>query len=238
MEAGAHELTAAYALDALDREEREAYEEHLAGCERCQAELAALWETTEALAVAASGPEPGAALRERILAAARAEPHVVVPLQARRSRAVPVLAATAALAAVVALAVGLWAAGVSSELDEARSALERERATAAVLADSDARSVPLQAGRGRLVVASDGQAVVVLAGLEPAPEGRTYQLWIVPGGDIAAATSGGLFGGAEPTDVALLEGRVADGDLVAVTVEQAGGSEAPTSDPIVASEPV
>jgi anti-sigma factor RsiW len=238
MEAGAHELTAAYALDALDAAEREAYERHLADCERCQEELATMWETTEALAVAATGPEPRTELRERILSAARAEPHVVMPLVPRRSRAVPVLAAAAALAAVVALAVGLWGAGLSSDLDEARSALARERATAAVLADPGARTVSLQAGDGRLVVASDGRAVVVLDELEPAPAGKTYQLWIVPDGDIARAVSGGLLAGEEATDVALVDGTVGDGDLVAVTVEDAGGVSAPTTDPIVASEPV
>src|SRR4029079_6175388 len=68
MEAGIHELTAGYALDALDPDERRAYEAHLAGCERCQQELASFWESTEALAVAASGPAPSPALRERILA--------------------------------------------------------------------------------------------------------------------------------------------------------------------------
>jgi anti-sigma factor RsiW len=238
MEAGAHELTAAYALDALDAEEREAYERHLAGCERCQGELATMWETTEALAVAATGAEPRPELREQILSAARAEPHVVVPLVPRRSRAVPVLAAAAGIAAVIALAVGLWGVGVSSDLDEARSALERERATAAVLADPEARSVALEVGDGRVVVASNGRAVVVLDALGPAPEGKTYQLWIAPAGDIAAASSGGLFAGEDAADGTLVEGTVADGDLVAVTVEDEGGVAAPTTDPIVASEPV
>ncbi len=40
-----HELSAAYALDALDSDERESYEAHLAGCEDCQRELATLSET-------------------------------------------------------------------------------------------------------------------------------------------------------------------------------------------------
>jgi anti-sigma factor RsiW len=36
MEARAHGLTVAYALDALDADERRAYEEHLVDCERCR----------------------------------------------------------------------------------------------------------------------------------------------------------------------------------------------------------
>ena len=109
MEAGIHELTAGYALDALDPDERSAYEAHLAGCEQCQHELASFWETTEALAVAASGPAPSPGLRERILEDVRAEPpQNVVPFEPRRRRIAPVLGAVAAVAAVAALALGLW----------------------------------------------------------------------------------------------------------------------------------
>jgi anti-sigma factor RsiW len=40
MEADLHDLTAAYALDALDPDEAREYEAHLARCERCRAERA------------------------------------------------------------------------------------------------------------------------------------------------------------------------------------------------------
>ena len=103
------------------------------------------------------------------------------------------LGAAAAVAAVVALAVGLWASSLSSDLDEARAALERERAAAAVLADPAARSVALEAGEGRLVVAADGRAVLVLDGLGPAPAGKTYEIWIIEG---EAPAPAGVFPGA------------------------------------------
>jgi anti-sigma factor RsiW len=239
MEAGIHELTAGYALDALDSDERSAYEEHLAGCEHCQRELASFWTTTEALAVAASGPEPSTALRERILANVRAEPpQNVVAFEPRRRRVAPVLGAVAAVAAVVALGVGLWASDLSSQLDETRAALDRQQAAAQILVDPAAESVALQEGTGRLVVDADGQAVLVLDGLDPAPAGKTYEMWIVPGGDIAAAARAGLFPGNDGTEVVGLEGTVAPGDVVAVTVESAGGVDAPTTPPIVASDPV
>ena len=77
-----HELTAAYALDALEPVEALAYERHLAHCERCQAELAALSAAAGALAFGVDPAEPPAALRERILSEARAERSNVVPLQA------------------------------------------------------------------------------------------------------------------------------------------------------------
>ena len=210
MEAGIHELTAGYALDALDANERAAYEAHLAGCEQCQNELESFWLTTEALAVAASGPAPSDGLRDRILAEARAEPHVVVPFEPRRRRLVPVLATAAAAAAVVALAVGLWAAHLSSQLDDSRSALDRERANAAVLVDPESRTVALQTGTGKLVVDPEGRSVLVLGGLAAAPAGKTYELWIMPGGNVDKAARAGLFPGREGASVVGVDGTVAE----------------------------
>ena len=238
METGIHELTAGYALDALDEDERSAYEAHLADCEHCQQELASFWTTTEGLAVAASGPEPSMALRERILADVRAEPQNLVAFEPRRWRVAPVLGAAAAVAAVVALGIGLWASNLSSELDETRTALARAQAAAQLLVDPAAQTVALQQGTGRLVVDADGQAVLVVEGLEQAPAGKTYELWIVPRGDIAAASPAGLFPGRDGTEVVRLDGTVTAGDVVAVTVEAAAGADAPTTQPIVASDPV
>ena len=112
-----HELTAGYALDALDAEERAAFEAHLGGCARCQEELASFWEATGALAYAAAGPAPRPELRERLLASARAERPNVVPLRPRRW-ALPAAVSVAAVAAVAALALGLWATSLSDDLVE------------------------------------------------------------------------------------------------------------------------
>jgi anti-sigma factor RsiW len=228
METGIHELTAAYALDALEPDERSEYEAHLVACPPCQDELASFGEVTGALAVAASGPAPRPELRERVLAAARAEPQVVIPFEPRRRRATPVLVGVAAVAAVVALGLGLWATMLSSDLDEARSALD-------VLADPDARTVSLQTGSGRLVVDPGGQAVLVLGGLDEAPTGKTYEVWVVEEGTAAPAGLFSTTSEGEPIDV---EGTVDEGDVVAVTIENTGGVGAPTTQPIVASEPV
>jgi len=236
MEAGIHELTAGYALDALDSDERSAYEAHLAGCEQCRQELASFWETTEALAVAASGPAPSPALRERILSDVRAEPpQNVVPFEPRRRRIAPVLGAVAAVAAVAALALGIWGSSLSSDLDDARSALAREREAAAIVADDSSRTVDLASGTGRLVVGQNGRAALVLPDLGQAPAGKTYQAWIIEGDNPISA---GIFPGEDGLDVVLLDGDVADGEVVAVTVEQAGGASTPSLPPIVASDPV
>ena len=197
METGIHQLTAGYALDALDPDERSAYEAHLADCAHCQQELESFWETTEALAVAASGPEPSPALRDRILADVRAEPpQNVVPFEPRRRRVVPVLAAAAAIAAVVALAVGLWASSVSSDLDETRAALERAACGAAILADPDAQTVALAGGHRPARRRGRTGRPCSCSGLDPAPAGKTYEMWIVRRGQtrIAPGSSRGATG--------------------------------------------
>jgi anti-sigma-K factor RskA len=239
MEAGIHELTAGYALDALDADERTAYEAHLAGCEQCRLELGSFWETTEALAVAASGPAPSPALRERILSDVRAEPpQNVVPFEPRRRRVAPVLGAVAAVAAVAALALGIWGASLSSDLDESRAALERQQEAAQILVHPGAQSVALQAGDGRLVVDPDGQAVLVV-NASPVGPSETYEMWIVPQGDINAAEPAGTFSGIEGRlETQLVDGTVEDGDVVAVTIEKSGGVDKPTTQPIVVSDPV
>jgi anti-sigma-K factor RskA len=237
METGIHELTAGYALDALDQDERRAYEAHLAACATCQQELESFWETSEALAVAASGPAPNPGLRDRILADIRAEPRQnVIPFEPRRRRIVPVLGAVAAAAAVVALAVGLWTSSLSSDLDETRSALDRANAAAAVLADPDARSVALSQGSGRLVVDPDGRAVLVVDDLGPAPAGKTYEMWVASEGQDPQRA--GVFPGDEDgRDIVPVDGTVEEGQVVLVTVEDAGGVEAPTTEPILGTQP-
>ncbi len=106
-----HDLTAAYALDALDEDERRAFEEHLDECDACRTELAGLGETVGALALATEGPVPAADLRERIVGSARSEPPKVAALRPHRTRLVAGLAVAAVAALVIGLSVGLSGGG-------------------------------------------------------------------------------------------------------------------------------
>lgn len=65
---------AAYALDALDRDEAAFIERHLADCTRCRAEVATLRETTAMLALAVPQVAPPPAMRSRVLQRALAAP--------------------------------------------------------------------------------------------------------------------------------------------------------------------
>ena len=211
-----HDLTPAYALDAHDEER---YVEHLASCERCREDLAELRDPVGALAYGVQSPAPPPALRERILEAARTERSNVVPIRRRLPVAI---GAVAAVAATVAIALGLWASSVSNELD-------RERALLAILADPDAKAIPLEGANGRVVVTDTGEAALVVSGLATAPEGKTYELWVAEGDKMLPA---GVFDAKHERDVVRLTRPVPPGSGVAVTVEDDGGSDAPTSDPI------
>jgi anti-sigma-K factor RskA len=235
VDAETHELIAGYALDALDDADRARAEELIATSEEAREELRSLTDVAAALATATTGPAPRPELRGRILEAARAEPQNVVSLdERRRSRIVPVLGAAAAVAACAALVAGLWGASVSSDLDEARSALARERAAAAVLAQPVTES-SLTGATGRLVVGQDGRAVLVVSSPPPVPAGKTYQVWVIDGGH---PVSGGLFAPAEGTLAIPVDGKVGEGSVVAVTVEDDGGATAPSGKPVIASAPV
>jgi len=236
METGIHELTAGYALDALDPADREAFERHLPGCEQCQEELAGLWDVSGALAVAAAadGPAPSPALRERILADVRAERQTVVPLESRR-RLSPVLATVTAIAAAVAIGLGVYSIVLHGQLDDTKSALTSQERAAAVLADPTATTVALQAGSGRLVIAGGGATVLLLDDLAAAPTGKTYQAWVVEG---KTSVSAGTFAPTGGRAVVPIPQAVPKGAVVAVTIERSGGASSPTLPPVAASQPV
>ncbi len=102
---GIHDLTAAYALDALDAEEERRYEAHLGTCPRCREELTSLRDTSAMLAYAVDAPAPPASLRGRILEQAVSERPNVVPLRRPWFGPAAGAAGAVAVAAAVVLAV-------------------------------------------------------------------------------------------------------------------------------------
>jgi anti-sigma-K factor RskA len=212
-----HDLTAAYALDALEFDEARGYEEHLAGCEQCREELAALQFAAGALAYAVEPARPPESLRGRILAAAHAERPNVIPLR-QRSFSRP-LAVVAAVAACTAVGLGIWNITLHDRLGHARAAL---------------RGVPLTGAKGSVIVSGNNAALVV-SDLAPAPAGRTYEAWVIEDGH---ANRAGTFTGSGRTIVIRLTHPLPAGAVVAVTVERAGGVDQPTNKPFITSQPV
>ena len=143
-----HDLSAAYALDALDDDERAAFEAHLRDCESCRADVASFGTTVDTLAYASEGPTPAAGLRDRIVQAAREEPPKVVALRPRRTRlyAGIAIAAAACAALAIGLSVGLSGGGGGKKL--------------------------------ALSVHPGGTAQLAVSGFDPAPEGKVYEAWV------------------------------------------------------------
>jgi anti-sigma-K factor RskA len=235
--AEAHTLIGAYALDALDDLERARFEHHLAACEPCRDEVAGLRRTAVRLADAAAVTPPPR-VREQVLARARETPQVrttlapAAPQPAVRSTGRRVGLAAAAVLAVVTVGSGATAWNEHEAAQRARTDASR---ITGVLTDPSARQVQAPVaggGRATLVVAGD-RAVLAGGGLPALPADRTYQLWVIRDKQVSSAGLGPQGPDAAGTWSRPVDG-VRPGDLVAVSVEPTGGSEQPTTTPVVA----
>lgn len=236
MSADPHDLVTLYLLDGLSASEREDYEGHLTGCERCVRELRTYQNTLLYLGSAVETPPPPA-LRERVMG------DIALMQQARqRSQPRPARPRRLSLAVVTTtlLLLGLLAAtGLIAVLWQRVTELERqnldtaELEISAVLAADDTRIVRIEGdieGDLRLVYAQSlDRALLVANGLEDPPDDRTYQLWLLRGEEPASA---GVLGAGRAGVIAELTGLM-NVDEVVLSVEPAGGSDAPTG-PIVA----
>ena len=200
------ELAALRAIGALEADEAALIDEHMRECAACREEFARSTATGGALAFAASAPPPES-LRRRVLSMA---------VKIRRIRPwYRRTAAQAAIAAAIAIvAMGSW------------FALHRS-APAQQWALQCTGAAPAHCGD---VVASGASLRIDTHGLPVPPAGKVYQAWIIhPAGKpipeptftVTAAGDGS----------AQLNETAGKGDVVAVTVEPQGGSQAPTTKP-------
>lgn len=226
-----HDLTAAYALDALDEREAADYEAHLGRCEECQRELASLQATASRLAYLPDAPAPAPALRARILAEVARDGGNVIPLRPRWL--LPAAAAATAVAATVAIALGLWAASLSSNLDQEREARDAQERAIEVLTERGGERVPIRGADGMLAVASDGRAALVFTNLDEAPGDKVYAAWVSEDGE--HMTPAGTFEAEEGRTVVPLTRPVPEGGLVAVTLED-GPVAQPTGPPRMSAQ--
>lgn len=255
------ELLAAWALNAVDEAERRRIEERLRVDPVLRAEADALLRATDGLGTRENAAPP-AGLRDRVLGAVDAEarslrsahtgarpeatsagaatagsqdPDAPTSLRDQRERrwpgrrrawtAVAATAAAAATAAVLLLAQP-WQDGGLTQQDQV-VAIEQ------VLGQDGARqeTAPV-AGGGTVEVARapSGETVVAARGLA-APEGdRVYQLWTLEGDQ--SPRSAGLLELDDGLALVRLP-EVPARAALALTLEPAGGSPAPTTDPVV-----
>ncbi|MCT4351873.1 anti-sigma factor [Streptomyces sp. Je 1-79] len=232
----------AYVLHALPPAEEAAFRNHLAGCEACRRDVAEFEETVVRLAAAESASLPPL-LRTRVLDIVSHTRQDRVPDVPRPPRRVP-RALRFALAASVAAAVGLGgvAAWQHSQAEDARvraaQALEEVRTAEAAFTDvltapdATIHTESLSGGATAAVVVSrtEAEAVFTAHGLPALTGGKVYELWYAAAsGDLRAA---GLMPGTGERSARVLEGPLGDAVAVGITVEPAGGSKQPTTEPL------
>lgn len=211
-------LLAAYALDAVDADERSMIDDHLQTCDHCIVELA---DYAEAVAGLSEGLEvaPPRQVRDRLLQQVAEEATIVRPL--RRPRGPSRWLAGVAAAGLVA--AGGW--GIWSVLDEDLSPAQQ------VVQAGDAVEHAAEVDGVQVTVvtsAKEDRAVLLAAELPELEQGQVYQAWFVhPGG---AVSSAGVL--TDPGSDKQLSGDPQGSSAVALTVEPEGGSQQPSSDPI------
>ncbi|HEY1574276.1 MAG TPA: anti-sigma factor [Pseudonocardiaceae bacterium] len=143
------------------------------------------------------------------------------------------------MALAAAVAFGSIAVHTGHQLDAAQRELNSACAAytpvAQVLAEPDAQvgtATSGSGGRGLLISSrSLDRAVLVVAGMPAAPNGRVYQAWLLGNGNPRSV--GLLTAGPNAAVPPLAMPALTAGTEVGVTVEPAGGSAQPTSSPIM-----
>lgn len=257
------ELAAGAALDALSPDDQQRYHAALAAHPEWQSIVEADADSVNFLADAAAPVAPTTDIRAALLARiavtpqngdaviADATPAAVLDeapdaAPAADSWPTPLGGGTAAkapahrlrflfaLAACLALlvGVGVGAVAINSYINRPASVVALEDIQSAD--DAQQASVALENGGTATAhwSASLGKSVLVTDGIPSLAEGETYELWYVRGDTPVPA---GVFAAEDGEATAVLAGEMQAGDVIAVTVEQDGGSPSglPTTDPVV-----
>jgi anti-sigma-K factor RskA len=210
-----------YVLHQLPEPERRAVEDHLRVCATCAQDVDELRAVLEGVAEGVPTVTASAALRERVLAAAAAEPQEPVRLERRIGiveqprrpmwAMVPLAAAAVLVVTIAAVAFRIdqsrrelagdlsRAQGVNAELLQRLQRFSDQTDLAlSILTAGDTREIPL-AGREDAAAAaaraylSPTRGILVVADrLPPPPPGRIYQVWLIPAGQ--PPVSAGLLG--------------------------------------------
>ncbi|MDP9480312.1 MAG: anti-sigma factor [Actinomycetota bacterium] len=229
------ELKDAYVLGALPDDERAEFERYLADHPERQAEVDDLGAFANLLAISPQQHEPPPELRRRVMEVVEAE---AAP---RRTRRRPIFAGlreyldarTITLGAAAMLVVGLlsWNVLLQNQVQDLSGQVEEARAEGQTI---ELEGAWAQQGASADIAAIDEDRVILVAENMPSvPEDRTLQIWVIHD-DVP--TPSGLFDPDGNMTAAAVTTPIEKADAIAVTVEPAGGSEKPTSDPVLLTE--
>jgi len=256
---------ALHALDPEERAEFEQHlqESDLQETEQTRNEVTELSDTAVLLGLAVAPVMPGPALKDSIMAKLGSTPQLpsvpVSPNQSadaasrrprdtaaptpaeRKARAAWFLRPVTALAcaaAAVALIIGGGVIVNSFSVDSFEQAQADQLAAITTANDAQRRVSPIEGGGTATLVWSNelGTSALVVADLEPLSSDRDYQLWYIDAGDGVARPAGVFSTAATGVGSRVLDGSMGAGDAVGLTVEPAGGSDTPTTTPIVVIE--
>jgi anti-sigma-K factor RskA len=225
----------AYVLGALDPEERASYAEHLRTCEHCQSDVAELQVVADVLPNAAPQVAPPPEVKARIMTvveadAARrgnhAQPGPATSRAARWRRGRPLRPALAA-----GLACALLAAGVGVGIAISGGSSMNVETVAAVV---DHAAAP---GANVTFVCRGDEGRLVMSRMPVPPDGKIYQVWLQRKGKAPEPTNHLFSVRPQGTTVEAIAGNLRGVQRVLVTAEPRGGSEAPTSRPVIVATP-
>ncbi len=252
------DLAAGHALNALSDVDERAYQEALAGNPHWSSHVRDAADAVAAISATVEPVEPPASIRASLLSriadlpqeqsqpvegAADVEDFAAAgPAPIEPERATASVESgwglrrwfTLAASIVAVLVLGFGAVTVSQQLSRPTSLVALEQVTSAPDAQSASTTMPGGVVATAHWSASTGQSVLVTEGMPPLDGDQTYELWFVRGETPIAA---GIFEtDAEGRATAVLQGEFHSGDVIAVTVEPAGGSPdgTPSSAPVVA----
>ena len=187
------EMLGVYALDALDDDERQEVEDHLASCPRCRAEVAAHREVAALLGNPA-GDAPAVApddVWDRIAASLQDEPPALAPvIRSRFRRRMALIVPLGAVAAGLMLTVGLLAAKVGN-LGQQVNSLRHQAGVTGVLLNPAHRTVELTSAahpvwRATVVILPDGEGYLINPSMPAIASSQTFQLWALSRGKVVS----------------------------------------------------
>ncbi|WP_378146244.1 anti-sigma factor [Cnuibacter sp. UC19_7] len=148
-----------------------------------------------------------------------------------------VLLGGVAAAAALLLGGGVVGSAITTSVSDTSAVTASAEQLAAITSAPDSKSArsTMEDGSSATVVWSEsmGRSAVLVDGLSALPSDRTYEAWYVGADQVVAA---GTFQAGDSTTWHVLDGTMTQGAAIAVTVEPAGGSDQPTSVPILVVE--